>query len=264
MRRSLDDPPFAGRTGRGIRVAVVDSGVAAGHPHVGEVLDAVVIGAGSAADPTHDSAAHAALGQAARAGDPRATSPFDVSDRIGHGTAVAAAIREKAPDVELLSVKVFHRALTTNAEALAEGIARSVALGARLINLSLGTANEAHEALLAAAVADATRHGALVVSASESGGVRWLPGALLDVVGVIADWECARDVVAVDERATDRLRLTTSAFPRPIPGVPKERNLSGVSFAVANATGFLARLCEGRESPRSVADVRRLLTSGLP
>jgi hypothetical protein len=30
-------------------------------------------------------------------------------------------------------------------------------------------------------------------------------------------------------------------LPRPIPGVPVERNLSGLSFAVANATGFLAR-----------------------
>ena len=232
MRRSLDDPPFAGRTGRGVRVAVVDSGVAAGHPHVGEVVEAVVIGA---------------------------DAPPDVADRIGHGTAVAAAIREKAPDVELLSVKVFHRSLTTNAEALAEGIALSVARGARLINLSLGTANDAHQALLATAVADAARQGALVVSASESGGVRWLPGALVDVVGVMADWDCARDAIAFDEPATGGLRVTTSAFPRPIPGVPKERNLSGVSFAVANATGFLARACEGRAALRSVADVQRLL-----
>ncbi len=84
-------------------------------------------------------------------------------------------------------------------------------------------------------------------------------GALVDVVGVMADWDCARDAIAFDEPATGGLRVTTSAFPRPIPGVPKERNLSGVSFAVANATGFLARACEGRAALRSVADVQRLL-----
>jgi hypothetical protein len=29
-----------------------------------------------------------------------------------------------------------------------------------------------------------------------------------------------------------------------MPGVPPERNLNGVSFAVANMTGFVARACE--------------------
>lgn len=32
-----------------------------------------------------------------------------------------------------------------------------------------------------------------------------------------------------------------SGYPRPIPGVPPERNLKGISFAVANVTGVLAR-----------------------
>jgi hypothetical protein len=38
------------------------------------------------------------------------------------------------------------------------------------------------------------------------------------------------------------LRLRAAGYPRPIPGVPPERNLKGVSFAVANATGAIARL----------------------
>jgi hypothetical protein len=48
-----------------------------------------------------------------------------------------------------------------------------------------------------------------------------------------------------------------SPFPRPIPGVPPERNLAGVSFAVANVTGFLARVLE--DATASPADtIRRL------
>jgi len=35
--------------------------------------------------------------------------------------------------------------------------------------------------------------------------------------------------------------VVASPFPRPIPGVPLERNVHGISFAVANATGLLAR-----------------------
>ena len=35
-------------------------------------------------------------------------------DRLGHGTAVAAAIKEKAPDAEIYAVKVFDRALSAS------------------------------------------------------------------------------------------------------------------------------------------------------
>ena len=42
-------------------------------------------------------------------------------------------------------------------------------------------------------------------------------------------------------------------FPRPIPGVPREKNLSGVSFAVANVTGFLARATEAYGDPFTAA-----------
>ena len=40
MRFMLDDPPFAGRYGLGVTVAVVDSGIHAAHPHVGDIRQA--------------------------------------------------------------------------------------------------------------------------------------------------------------------------------------------------------------------------------
>ncbi len=36
-----------------------------------------------------------------------------------------------------------------------------------------------------------------------------------------------------------------SGYPRPAPGIPPERNLKGLSFAVANVTGALARTLTG-------------------
>ena len=77
------------RTGRGVRVAVIDSGVNATHPHVGEVAGGIAI-------------------------DEQGVERADYLDRLGHGTAVTAAIREKAPDAELFAVKVFDRSLSTN------------------------------------------------------------------------------------------------------------------------------------------------------
>jgi subtilisin family serine protease len=218
VRFTLDDPPFAGRTGRGVVVAVLDSGIHAGHPHVGTVQGGESFAAASGGDCV---------------------------DRIGHGTAVAAAIREKSPEADLLAVKVFDRQLATNVEVLTRAIEWAADQGARIINLSLGTANAAHADRLAAAVAFAAGRGALIVSARKGNQVDWFPGSLGGVAGVVADAACDRHSLEVMPGGDPIPGFRASPFPRPIPGVPRERNLAGVSFAVANVTGFLARAAEG-------------------
>lgn len=230
MRFTLDDPPFAGRTGRGVTIAVLDSGIHAGHPHVGDVEGGVSFASGA----------------------------DDHVDRIGHGTAVAAAIREKAPAVRLLAVKIFDRHLATSAEVLARAIEWAAAEGAQVINLSLGTANAAHAGRLAEAVNAAAARGAVVVSAREAQDMEWFPGSLANVAGVTADLDGDRNAIEVVERAGDLPIFRAAPYPRPIPGVPPERNLSGVSFAVANATGFIARAIEAGGSG-ATADVLRAL-----
>lgn len=214
---SIADPALAALTGLGVRVAVVDSGIAAHHPHVGAVAGGIRIGR----DGVEDS---------------------DWADRIGHGTAVAAAIRDKAPDAELFAVRVFEKELATTAEALALGIRHAADHGARLINLSLGTMNPAHADLLAKAVHYAAEHDALVVSAMELDDTPWLPGSLDGVMGVVLDWSCPREEIRLEQRAGGRIHAVASGYPRPIPGVDPEKNLKGISFAVANATGILARI----------------------
>jgi subtilisin family serine protease len=154
---------LAGATGRGVRVAVIDSGVTAAHPHV--------------------------PGVAAAVGFDRDGRQLDeAADRLGHGTAVAAAIREKAPAAELLVARVFDRELRT------------------------------HD------------------------GTRWLPGALPGVVAVTLDWTLPRESCVIEWLEDGGADARASGYPRPIPGVPPEKNLKGVSFAVANVTGLLARL----------------------
>jgi len=205
------------RTGRGTRIVVVDSGVHASHPHVAGVAG----GVGVLAD---------------------GTLTEDFVDRLGHGTAVTAAIREKAPEAEIFVSRVFDRRLEASADALVAAIRWAVERGADLINLSLGTSNPAHATALQTAVDQARAAGAWVVAAGEQDGVRWLPGALDDVVAVQLDWGLVRDTVVVEIRDDGGVRLRASGYPRPIPGVPPERNLKGISFAVANATGLLALL----------------------
>jgi len=143
---------------------------------------------------------------------------------------------------------------------LARAITWAAEHGARVINLSLGTSNPARAARLSAAVGDAVAAGAIVVSARELDGVRWLPGSLPNVAGVTLAASCDRnDIVVTVDPVTSTVDLAASGYPRPIPGVPVERNLSGISFAVANVTGFLARLLERDQALRAVSDLARTL-----
>lgn len=218
--------PAAG-DGAGLRVAIVDSGIAPGHPHVGSVEGGVSL-----------------------VGEDRG----DTSDRLGHGTAVAAAVREKLPSATLVPIRVLDARLATSARILAEAITWAVNDGARLINLSLGTTNAIHVPLFEGALELARERGAVVVSASGDGLVRWYPGSLPGVVGVTADADCPRFAIAVRQGALGP-GLAASPWPRPIPGVVSERNLSGVSFAVANATGLLGRLLAARPDLQDVASI---------
>ena len=78
--------------------------------------------------------------------------------------------------------------------------------------------------------------------------------------GVVADPECGRDEIIVDSVGPGGgLTLRASPLPRPIPGVPPERNVRGISFAVANATGFLARAAAARCGSDWLLEPRRLL-----
>jgi subtilisin family serine protease len=220
-----------------VRVAIVDSGVHAEHPHVGGVAGGIAI-------------------------DEAGREHADYVDRLGHGTAVAAAIREKAPDADLIAVKVFDRTLSTNMASLIAGIDWAVRSGAHLVNLSLGTSRVAHEEALRHAVARATAAGTIIVAARSDEGVRWLPGSLAGVLPVEVDWTRPRDrytAVSIDGATVFR----ASGFAREIPGVPPERNVHGVSFAVANMTGFAAASAAALAGNWSLDTLTHALVAGL-
>jgi subtilisin family serine protease len=200
---------------RAVRIAVIDSGVHAEHPHVGGVAG----GFGITEDGSLDE---------------------DYVDRLGHGTAVVAAIREKAPAAEIFCIKVFDRELAATGQALVSAIEHAREAGAHIINLSLGTTNREYEEALTRVIERAIRSGVIVIAAGEQDGVRWLPGALRGVWPVILDWSVPREECRVTLRAGSPPVTHASGYPRPAPGVPPERNLKGLSFAVANATGSVA------------------------
>jgi len=205
-----------------VLVAVIDSGVHPDHPHI--------------------TAARLRPGFAIGADGMVIEQGAIPLDRLGHGTAVTAAIQEKAPEADILPIRVFHDALRGSAMALVSAIEMAAREGATIINLSLGTTNAAHEPLFAAAIAGAPH--ALVLAAAQADGVPCLPGSLPGVLGVGLDWDLARETYQWREG-----QMFASGYPRPIPGVAQRRNLYGISFAVAQASGFAARLAQQHGDP---------------
>lgn len=187
-----------------MKIAIIDSGIHEGHPHVGRVAGSVH----ATADGWGD----------------------DPVDRLGHGTAVAAAIREKVPHADLFSVKIFDRRLSANIQAVLRALKWCLDEGMDIVNLSLGTANPDHRDHFMEALGGEM----VVISAAHM-----MPGSMAGVVGVDADEDCPRDAFRYDDGI-----FYASPYPRPIPGVSRSHNLQGVSFAVANMTGLAARVCD--------------------
>ena len=96
----------------------------------------------------------------------------DYVDVIGHGTAVMAAIQEKAPDAEYVAVRVFYSSLRTTVDLLLRAIEWSMANRIDVINLSLGTTNPAHRERFVPVIARALEKGGILVSARDS---KWDP-----------------------------------------------------------------------------------------
>ncbi len=215
-----------------LRIAVVDSGINPAHRQVGPV------------------AGGAWIGRSGRAGDGVIRvlgehHPADWADRLGHGTAVAAAISEDLPHdrYELLSVRVFGRRLDAPPECLAAGIRWAVERGARLVNLSAGVArgSDRHgEAALVRAAKAAGEAGALLVAPASSRGEGLMPGCSSDVPGLVGV-EADRGLERGEFRRHGN-RVIAAPWARPLPPLPRERNFKGVSFAVALVTNRVARL----------------------
>ena len=196
-----------------VRVATIDSGVNPRHPHVEPIAGGVQITADGFTD--------------------------DFIDVLGHGTAVAGAIREKAPDAEIFAVKVFQHALVTSGTILLRALDWCLDERMNFINLSLGTLNDDYLSAFEKRVARATELGVKIIGAFEMHNKPALPGSLPDVIGVVLDESCPRNEYRRQNK-NGKLVYAASGYPRDIPGVPRRRNLQGISFAVANVTGLLA------------------------
>jgi subtilisin family serine protease len=139
---------WAGRTGRGIRVAVVDSGIDTEHPDLkGKVRESV---------------------EAVAEDGKIEFRPSTSGDQAGHGTACAGIIASVAPDAELYSVKVLGPKASGSGDMFLVGLDYAIKQKFQIINLSLGTTKRDFFAPLHDLLDRAYQSGCIVVSAANN------------------------------------------------------------------------------------------------
>lgn len=211
--------PWAG-TGNGVKVAVIDSGINPQHSHVQRVAGGT----------------HIVWGE-----DGKLSFREEWRDSLGHGTAIAGVLRSKAHDVELHSVKVFDKVLSTHAEVVAEAIRWAADHHMDIANCSLSTNNAQHRTLLQEACDYAAVRSMLIVASSDEGTQPLYPSSLSGVIAVAGDISCAWDDYYYECSAGV---FRAHPHPRPLPRLPRRLNLQGHSFAAAHIAACLARLRE--------------------
>jgi subtilisin len=164
---------WGGSTGKGVKVAIVDTGVEHDHPALeGCVSGGVVVEYDL---DTEDGVRY----------DPD-DHPMDLS---GHGTACASIIHSLAPEAELYSVRVLGADMRGRALQFAGGIQWATRHGMNVINLSLSTSKEEYYALFHELADEAYFKNVLLVSAVNNIPAPSYPSLYSSVISVAANEE---------------------------------------------------------------------------
>lgn len=163
---------WGGSTGRGVKVAVVDSGIEYDHPAVGEqVVGGVII----TYDETDNDLHYEPDNQ-----------PTDVA---GHGTACAGIIHSLAPEAELYSVRVLGKNMRGRAITFAGGLDWAVEHNMDVANLSLSTNRKEYYGLFHELTDSAYFKNLILVSAVNNIPDPSYPSLYSSVISVAAHYE---------------------------------------------------------------------------
>lgn len=244
LQRVLLDELWRQSTGKGVRVAVIDTGVDVKNPQLKSAVD-VSKGRNLLPKNLKDD-----NGDKLKRGNENGTT-----DEVGHGTRVGGIIAARpakdtgfvglAPDATLIPIQQNDAEGHGNAETLATAINHAVAAGADIINISQDTANAVEPTpILKQAVDRALARGKVIVASAGNDGLggnvkRTYPASY---EGVLA--------VAASDRNNERASFSQSgefvgvAAPGVdmISTVPKDGHCSdnGTSFAAPYVAGVAA------------------------
>jgi subtilisin family serine protease len=207
-------------TGRGVRVAILDTGVDAEHP----ALEGSV----------------RSCREVAFAG-PRPMIRETSGDPVGHGTACAGIIHNLAPEAELHSLRVIGTNASGTIEQLIQGLRWAIAERFEVVNLSLGTVQKRQVSILQELVDEAYFKGQFLITAANNHRLVSYPAQFASLIAV--DNQAFADPSQFHYRLGQAIELVAHGIyvRAPSPG-GKFRWFTGTSFACPQIAGVVARL----------------------
>ncbi len=209
-------------TGRGVRIGILDTGVA---DHLPDLRGAI---------RSHHTIAD----------DGRAVRHWRGDDAIGHGTACAWLLRKWAPESELHSVRIFGRSPRERGGKLIAGLGFAIERGWDIINVSLGTTGFRDE-LVELALRAGERGIVVIAAAHNEPGRASFPAQLPHVIGVEAG--AFDSPLAFRYRGERSIEVEADGVYVRAPWPDGEfSHFTGSSFACPHISAIAARLGQGR------------------
>lgn len=210
---------WAGSTGEGVRVCILDSGVEAGHPLVGELESAVTI----------------AIGE----DDETIVTEDSEGDLSGHGTACAGIVRALASGCSLSSVRVLGQGFKGSGNVLLAGLRYAVEQGFDLINMSLSTTKKPFAAILHELADSAYFRRTVLVASAHNMPVESYPWKFSSVISVGSHEE--EDPLAFFYNPSPPVEFFARGVNVEVAWLGgRSLNVSGNSFATPHVTGICA------------------------
>jgi subtilisin len=214
----------ANSTGKGVEVAVIDSGVDARHPDLANKIARCCV--------VREDNGEVVC---------RELPPEQAADSFGHGTAVAGIITGIAPDARVIDVKVLNEFNSCTGDVLIEGVKWALDRNAKLINMSLATSKEEYIPKLFDLCEQAYVQDAIIVASRRNFGDLGCPAMFSSVISVDREEFDDRyrirfnpnNLIEYDAAGTD-IRV-------PAPGGGYTET-TGSSFATPHVTGLVALL----------------------
>ena len=234
--------------GKGVRIAILDSGVEVDHPALGGLALA-------------DDVAIVEDGLRLK------TVPGD-GDCFGHGTAIAGILRSAAPEADIGSFRVLGESLATRTAIIVEGARLAIERGYHILNCSFGCGFPEHVLLHKRWVDEAYLGGVHIVAACNNhdfSRAEW-PGSFSSVLTVN---------MARTANDTEIFHKSGTLVEFAARGVDVEvawrdgqmKKVTGSSFAAPRVVGMLARLLSekpGLDPLQAKALFRRLAQPWSP
>lgn len=184
----------------------------------------------------------------------------NVTDEIGHGTAVYSIIAHETHDAKICCIKIFDEDFCVNEKRLISALTYICEhISCRIINMSLGICNGEYIPQLEEVCKKITNKGTIIVSAFDNNGSYSFPAAFDTVIGV-DNWYQCKSVEKFEYVCNSKINIRAKGGMQRVTW--KNGNsvvIGGSSFACAHISAYIFNLIYTEKQQFSLAEILAIL-----